>query len=113
MKVVKFAGDTAILGFLDPASCESFDMFASEIDRFVLWCERQLLHLNVSKTKDMVIDFRMKGTVHEEIEIAGELVEGVSDYKYFDVSVNDKLDWSVHAQNVMLKVISACILFES
>ena len=103
VKVVKFADDTAILGLLDD-TCESFEMFVSEIDRFVSWCERHSLHLNVSKTKDMVIDFRMKGNEHEAIEIGGELVERVSDYKYLGVTVNDKLDWSVHAQNVMSKV---------
>ena len=52
----------------------------------------------------MVIDFRIKGNEHEAIEIGGELVERVSDYKYLGVTVNDKLDWSVHAQNVMSKV---------
>ena len=103
VKVVKFADDTAILGLLDDSS-ESFDLFAGEIERFVSWCERHSLHLNVSKTKDMVIDFRLKGNEHDAIEIAGELVERVSDYKYLGVTVNDKLDWSVHAQNVVSKV---------
>ena len=103
VKIVKFADDTAILGLLNDSS-ESFNLFESEIDRFVSWCESHSLHLNVSKTKDMVIDFRLKGNEHDAIEIAGELVERVSDYKYLGVNVNDKLDWSVHAQNVMSKV---------
>merc|ERR1712115_521729 len=94
VKVMKFADDTN----------ESFSLFTSEIERFVSWCERHSLHLNVSKTKDMVIDFRIKGNEHEAIEIGGELVERASDYKYLGVTVNDKLDWSVHAENVMSKV---------
>ncbi len=68
VKVVKFADDTAILGLLDDTH-ESFSLFTSEIERFVSWCERHSLHLNVSKTKDMVIDFRIKGNEHEAIKI--------------------------------------------
>ena len=36
--------------------------------------------------------------------IGGECVERVSDYKYLGVTVNEKLDWSVHAEKVMSKV---------
>ena len=62
------------------------------------------LHLNESKTKDMVNDFRLIWNEHDAWEIVGELVERVSDYKYLGVTMNDKLDWSVHAQNVVTKV---------
>ena len=101
--VTIYTNDTAILGLLDDSS-EIFDLFAGDIERFVLWCERHSLHLNVSKTKDMVIDFRLKGNEHDAIEIAGELVERVSYFKNLGVTVNDKLDCSVHVQNVMSKV---------
>ena len=103
MKVVKFADDTAILGLLD-GTCESFTLFLNEIERFVSWCARHSLHLNVSKTKDVIFDFIKNETDHPVIEIGGERVERVSDYKYLDVTVNERLDWSVHADNVLSKV---------
>ena len=103
VKVVKFADDTAILGLLD-GTCESFTLFLNEIERFVSWCARHSLQLNVSKTKDMIFDFRKNETDHPVIEIGDERVERVSDYKYLGVTVNEKLDWSVHADNVLSKV---------
>ena len=103
VKIVKFADDTAILGLLN-GTPESFVMFLKEIERFVSWCARHSLQLNVSKTKDMIFDFRKNVYSHSAIEISGESVERVSDYKYLGVTVNERLDWSVHAENVLSKV---------
>ena len=103
VKIIKFADDTAILGLLDE-SPSSFHLFVKEIDRFVAWCARHSLQLNVSKTKDMIFDFRRKESTHCEIVIGGECVERVCNYKYLGVTVNERLDWSVHAENVMSKV---------
>ena len=103
VKIIKFADDTAILGLLDNA-LESFSSFVDEIDRFVAWCARHSLQLNVSKTKDMIFDFRKKEVTHREIVIGDECVERVSDYKYLGVTVNERLDWSVHAEKVLSKV---------
>ena len=103
VKIVKFADDTAILGLLND-SCFTFEIFLKEIDRFVSWCDNHSLQLNVSKTKDMIFDFRKRENDHSAIEIGGKCVERVSDYKYLGVTVNEKLDWSVHANNVLSKV---------
>ena len=103
VKIVKFADDTAILGLLDE-TLASFHLFVKEIDRFVAWCARHSLQLNVTKTKDMIFDFRRNEVTHSEIVISDECVERVSDYKYLGVTVNERLDWSVHAENVMSKV---------
>ena len=83
---------------------ESFLTFLKEIERFVSWCARHSLQLNVGKTKDMVFDFRKNECNHSAIEINGESVERVSDYKYLGVTVNERSDWSVHAENVLSKV---------
>ena len=52
----------------------------------------------------MIFDFRRKEYTHCEIVIGGECVERVCNYKYLGVTVNERLDWSVHAENVMSKV---------
>ena len=103
VKIIKFADDTAILGLLNETR-ESFLTFMKEIERFVSWCASHSLQLNVSKTKDMIFDFRANEYEHRAIEISGESVERVSDYKYLGVTVNERLDWCVHAENVLSKV---------
>ena len=103
VKIVKFADDTAILGLLNE-STTSFCTFLEEIERFVSWCTRHSLQLNVNKTKDMIFDFRKKECSHSAIEIGDKFVERVRDYKYLGVTVNEKLDWGVHAETVLSKV---------
>ena len=68
---VRFSDDTAMLALLnDFASYQS-----SSVVRFSSWCSKKFLHLNVSKTKEMCIDFRRNRTVISPIFINGEPVE--------------------------------------
>ena len=51
---------------------------------FVDWCECNLLCLNTSKTKEMVIDFRKKALSHSPVNIQGSDIETVDVFKYLD-----------------------------
>ena len=53
--LVKFADDTALIGLI---SKDDDSAFLSQVDSFVNHCDANYLKLNVSKTKEMVIDFR-------------------------------------------------------
>ena len=100
IKIIKFADDTAIQGLLS----NSVSSYFNEIDMFVKWCKEHSLHLNVSKTKEIVIDFRKSQHVHPNVIIDGETVEQVENYKYLGVHVNNKLDWTVHTSSVISKI---------
>ncbi|KAK2177534.1 hypothetical protein NP493_584g02047 [Ridgeia piscesae] len=41
----------------------SYQSYLSSVVRFSSWCSNNFLHLNVSKTKEMCIDFRRNRTV--------------------------------------------------
>ena len=47
------------------------------------------LHLNVSKTKEICIDFRRNRTVISPIVINGEPVEQVDSFKYLGVTLDE------------------------
>lgn len=51
----KFSDDTAIVGRV---SEENDQEYREVIRDFVNWCESNHLHINASKTKEMVVDFR-------------------------------------------------------
>ena len=53
--VVKFAHDTELVGKI---SNDEDDIYHKQIENFVNWCDKKYLYLNVSKTKEMYIDFR-------------------------------------------------------
>jgi hypothetical protein len=80
------------------------DIFLSQINKFVTWCNEHSLQLNVSKTKEIIFDFRKNKDEHDVVEIDGQAVERVEEYKYLGVTVNERLDWSVHASNVLSNI---------
>ena len=89
--LIKFADDTALSGLI--SDNDDLD-YKNEISQFVNWCDENFLDLNVSKTKEMIIDFR-KGNKCEfdDILIKGQTVEKVSTYKYLGVVIDDQLSW--------------------
>ena len=46
------------------------------------WCDRNYLELNVTKTKEFVINFRTAKVNMDPIVIRGQPVETVTNYKY-------------------------------
>ena len=52
------------------------------LNYFIAWCDSAHLHLNVSKTNDMVIDYRRKPPPTQVTSINGQPVEVVASYKY-------------------------------
>ena len=52
------------------------------VDSFVKWCETNHLHLNTTKTKELVVDFLRRKSAPTPISINGETVEVVQDYKF-------------------------------
>ena len=53
------------------------------VSDFVNWCDESYLCLNVSKTKDLSVDFRTKSTQPQPTVIHDKTVESVDHDKYF------------------------------
>lgn len=66
--IIKFADDSVIVSLLNTHE----NAHGPVIDDFVSWCEDAFLHLNISKTKDMSIDFRRLPPALEHTVIMGE-----------------------------------------
>ena len=67
------------------------------------WCEANFLGLNVTKTKEFVIDFRVNKNEKEPIIIGNQEVEIVHDYKYLGSIYSDDLRWEKHIQTQIKK----------
>ena len=57
------------------------------------WCRENDLDIKVNKTKELVIDFRKRGTPIPEVTINGLPIERVSEYKYLGTVIDDKLEF--------------------
>ena len=99
--LIKFADDSALLSLLFDKEVEH----GEALDSFVKWCNDSYLKLNVSKTKDMIIDFRRNPSnepKHKTI-IENKEVETVSSYKYLGTTFDDKLKWSDNTDDIVKK----------
>ena len=59
--------------------------------------------MNVSKTKEVCIDFRKNQRCPKLVYVKGEAVERVGTYKYLGVVVDSKLNWKENINCVLKK----------
>ncbi len=55
--IVKFADNTVVLGLI---SNNDETAYLDEVERLTSWCQDNCLSLNVSKTKELIVDFRKR-----------------------------------------------------
>jgi hypothetical protein len=100
--LIKFADDTAMLGLI---TNDDDSIFQQQLAMFVNYCDANFLELNVSKTKEMVIDYR---TTHvckpSPITIKGSEVERVTSYKYLGIVIDEKLSWHLYIDSLIKRL---------
>lgn len=70
--------------------------YREEVQRLTTWCTENNLTLNIKKTKELIIDFRKKQTVHTPLHINGEIVERVSSFKFLGTHISEDLSWTTN-----------------
>ncbi len=74
--IIKFADDTVVLGLI---SNNDETAYLGEVERLTSWCQDNCLSLNVSKTKELIVDFRKRHLLpYTPLMISGTPVERVS-----------------------------------
>ena len=101
-KLLKFADDSSILGLID-CDCDESN-YRCNTSSSTTWCEDHCLSLNVKKTKELVIDFRIKKNPLSPLVIKDQEIEQVQTYKYLGVIIDDKLNWQMHSSAVCKKL---------
>ncbi len=99
--IVKFADDTMVLGLI---SNNDETPYLDEVERLTSWCQDNCLSLNVSKTKELIVDFRKRQHwPYTPLMISGTPVERVSSFKYLGVNISEDLTWTAHIQTQVKK----------
>ena len=84
---VKFLDDTSLTGL-----STSENSYHCAMEKLVGWCNDNHLLLNVSKTKEIVVDFRRDPPPPRPLVINGEEIDIVGEYKYLGSIIDCKLD---------------------
>ncbi|KAL0199448.1 hypothetical protein M9458_007988, partial [Cirrhinus mrigala] len=99
--IIKFADDTVVVGLI---SDNNETAYLKEIRNLENWCQRNNLLLNVSKTKELIVDFSTKQERNYQTPIINESpVERVNSFKYLGVHITQDLSWSWHINTVVKK----------
>ena len=99
--LIKFADDTALVGLIK--NDDSND-YMQQVQKFVEYCDKNFLVLNVSKTKELIIDFRKNRVDPDLVTIGRDPVQRTDHYKYLGVIIDDRLSWSDHIDYVCKKL---------
>ena len=67
------------------------------------WCDTSFLELNVSKTKELVIDPRRGDHPAEPVKVNGQSVEVVDSFKYLGLTLDSKLSFCQHITSTQRK----------
>ncbi len=77
--------------------------YLGEVERLTSWCQDNCLSLNMSKTKELIVDFRKsQQRPYTPLMISGTPVERVSSFKYL-VNISEDLTWTAHIQTQVKK----------
>ncbi len=101
--IVKFSDDTVVLGLI---SNNDKTAYLDEVERLTSWCQENCLSLNVSKTKELIVDFRKRQQwPYTPLMISGTPVEKLSSSKYLGVNISEDLTWTAHIQTQVKKAM--------
>ncbi|KAK1798577.1 hypothetical protein P4O66_006874 [Electrophorus voltai] len=104
--IVKFADDTVVMGLILDNDERAY---LEEIKHLENWCQENNLLLNVSRTKDLIVDCSKKQERHyQPVRISGTTVERVDNFRYLGVHISQDLSWS-HNTNSLAKKARQCL----
>jgi hypothetical protein len=95
--LAKFSDDAALLTLLQGEGNSHGDSLSD----FVGWCDGNFLELNVSKTKEMCVDFRKTKVDETASLIHDEPVEIVDTFKYLGTIFDNKLKFDANTEHIV------------
>ncbi|KAK1802031.1 hypothetical protein P4O66_004365 [Electrophorus voltai] len=99
--IVKFADNTVVMGLI---SDNDERAYLEEIKHLENWCQENNLLLNVSTTKELIVDCSKKQERHyQPVRISGTTVERVDRFRYLGVHISQDLSWSCRTNSLAKK----------
>jgi hypothetical protein len=87
--IIKFADDTTVVGLI-PDNDET--VYREEVRDLAVWCQDKNLFLNMSKTKELIVDYRKRRDKYTPIHIDGVAVEWIESLKFLGVHITNNVE---------------------
>ncbi|KAF7708963.1 hypothetical protein HF521_018020, partial [Silurus meridionalis] len=99
--IIKFADDTVVVGLINN---NDETAYLQEVKNLERWCQENNLLLNISKTKELIVDFSTKREQsYQPINISGTPMKRVDSFRYLGVHITQDLSWSCHTNTLVKK----------
>lgn len=98
--IIKFADDTTVIGLITGGEETEY---RAEVASLEVWCRENNLHLNINKTKEMIVDPRKRRVQHTPIYIGETEVERVTTFKFLGIYISEDLTWSQNTTQLIKK----------
>ena len=86
--IIKFADDTKVVGLITD---NDETVYMEGLRDLAVWCQDNNLSLNLSKTKELIVDYSKRRAVHAPIHVNGAVVERVQSLKFLGVLITNKI----------------------
>ena len=109
---IKYVDDVTVAAVSTDPRINNMQLVA---DKLVQWCTDNHMHLNTSKTKEMVIYFGKQYSKSELVytRIADSNIERVETFKLLGVIFSSDRTWKAHVEYIILKRQSEYLLYIS
>ena len=84
--------------------------YRHNVNRLVSWCDNNNLQLNVSKTRETIVDFRKRKTPLAPIIISGDSIERVGCFTFLGTILSSDLGWENKTDAVVKKAQHKTVL---
>ena len=89
--IIKFADNTTVVGLItnndETGSWE-------DVRDLAVWCQGNNFSINVSKTKELIVNCKKRWAEQAPINIVRAVVEGVEHFKFLGVHITNEPSWS-------------------
>ncbi|XP_021460298.2 uncharacterized protein si:dkey-148h10.5 isoform X2 [Oncorhynchus mykiss] len=96
--IIKFAADMTVVGLIT-----NIDKTTYREEVGTMTAQYQINNLNISKTKELIEDFRRNQAGHDPILINGAAAETVKNIKFLRVHIFKELKWANHMDTMVKK----------
>ena len=104
-KILLYADDTVLYKQIRDSQ-RFLDMhdFQQDVDRLLLWCQKNRLSINVKKTKPVFYPFTGDGEILQKVTIQDIPLNYVSSYLYLGVDIDNQLLFKTFYNNTFKKI---------